>query len=246
MKAYLDTNIISAIEDGEYSLDKIIKIDKSIVQFPYSAAHIQEASNISGTERVLSRLETIREISKYNYLYHEVATRNVITTLADPIDVWETIHEVSIGKLAIGLFTNLFPHDVRNQIIIDLGIDINRINNYTPTEVIDHLNLKIKTFHDVSMMGLIDQAIGLFPDSSNFGLHNKMAGMLELTDMLGYWKDRQTDKSNTARFWDANHCYYATACDYFISDDKRNRYKARVVYEIYNQRTIVISSDGKP
>jgi hypothetical protein len=34
-------------------------------------------------------------------------------------------------------------------------------------------------------------------------------------------------------FWDSNHVFHASYCDYFISDDKRTRAKAKVVYNIY-------------
>ena len=94
------------------------------------------------------------------------------------------------------------------------------------------------------MIGLVEQAVSFFPNGNSFGLHNRMAAMIEFIDMLGYWRDKQTDKSNTARFWDANHAFYASYCDYFISDDKRNRNKCRVVYEIYGIDTKIYSSNG--
>jgi hypothetical protein len=63
--------------------------------------------------------------------------------------------------------------------------------------------------------------------------------------MFGYWKDKANEKSNYARLWDSSHAFFAAFCDYFISDDKRTRNKARVVYNIYEISTKVISSKGE-
>jgi hypothetical protein len=95
-----------------------------------------------------------------------------------------------------------------------------------------------------NLIELIEKSISFNPDGMNFGLHNRIAGVMELLDMLGYWKDRETETSNYARLWDSNHTFFASHCDFFVSDDKRTRYKARVVYDIYNITTKVVSSNG--
>lgn len=66
--------------------------------------------------------------------------------------------------------------------------------------------------------------------------------IFELLDLLGYWKDKETERSNQARLWDSQHAYFASYCDYFISNDKRTRYKAEVVYDIFNVDTKIIST----
>ena len=81
-----------------------------------------------------------------------------------------------------------------------------------------------------------------FPDNQNLGLMNRIAGVFELLDMLGYWKDKEKENSNYARLWDAQHTFFASYCDYFVTDDKRTSYKAKVAYNIYKKRTKVISS----
>lgn len=83
-----------------------------------------------------------------------------------------------------------------------------------------------------------------FPQDGTYGIANKMAGIYELLDFMGYWKDRETPTSNYARLWDASYAYYASFCDYFISDDKRNRNKAKVIYNIYDVKTQVVLSFG--
>ncbi|EPR73393.1 hypothetical protein ADIWIN_1423 [Winogradskyella psychrotolerans RS-3] len=61
---------------------------------------------------------------------------------------------------------------------------------------------------------------------------------------MAIWKDKHNSKSNYARLWDASHSFYSSYFDYFISDDKRTRNKAKVVFEIYGAKTKVISSKG--
>ncbi len=70
-----------------------------------------------------------------------------------------------------------------------------------------------------------------------------MRVIFELLDLFGYWKDKSNKKSNYARFWDSSHTSFASNCDYFISEDKRIRNKAKVVYEIYDIKTKVLSPE---
>ncbi len=59
MKAYLDYNIFTAIEDGIPSILKIYgKVGSSITEFPFSAAHIQEADNIFADTEEKGKLPT--------------------------------------------------------------------------------------------------------------------------------------------------------------------------------------------
>ena len=73
---------------------------------------------------------------------------------------------------------------------------------------------------------------------------HRIAAIIELLDLFGYWKDKETENSNYARLWDSIHTYFSSNCDFFISDDKQTRMKARVVFELFNIKTIVLSSKG--
>ena len=59
-------------------------------------------------------------------------------------------------------------------------------------------------------------------------------------DMLGFWQDKRTERSNMARSYDANHAYFASACDYFITNDRRTCNKANVLYYYYGMKTKAI------
>lgn len=253
MIAYLDYNIITSIDENEYSLDKIYsRVDENIDQFAYSAAHVEEVDNriFNQThmqkEFVAKRLAKIQEITKGLYLYQDSSTNDVYTMIERPENVLKTISEVPLAKSSVQFAVNLITSPMKQQIRESLGIDAKQINNYRPSEVVTHLNKKLTGWGtNEPFIDLIERSIILHPDGKTFGLHNRIAGIFELLDMLGYWKDRETNTSNQARHFDSSHAFYAAHCDYFISDDKRTRNKAKVVYNIYDIHTKVVSSDGQ-
>lgn len=96
-------------------------------------------------------------------------------------------------------------------------------------------NVRLLNENPIGIYNTITESIDvitLHPDGKSFGLHNRIAGIFELLDMFDYGTDQYTYKSNVARLWDSNHCYFASFCDDFISNDKRTRNKAKVVYNL--------------
>lgn len=252
MTAYLDNNIIVSIENGDYSLDRIRQLlPDPKTRFFYSSAHIFEAesfqgnSSITKAELLTKRFETVRNIFKNNYLFLDLNGNKLTHIIEDPQEVYDTITLVPFGITAMKSYMNLFSKEHKEDVRKQMGIEIHKLNNYAPTEVLEHLNTKLTSRgRDQSFLGIIEYGINAHPDGKNFGLHNRIAGVFELLDILGYWKDKETDTSNYARLWDADHSFFASYCDYFISDDKRTRNKASVVYNIYNKHTKIISSLG--
>ena len=43
------------------------------------------------------------------------------------------------------------------------------------------------------------------------------------------------------RLYNANHAYFASICDYFVTDDRNTRNKANCVYKMYGYNTKAIS-----
>jgi hypothetical protein len=252
MTAYLDYNVFVTLEDGRLTVKEIAEqVNPSIDRFPYSAAHIQEVDNISaGSEQergefIMKRLETIRRITKSLYLYQDMTTNAIEWLTEDPKGVLQTIRQVPFAKLSFHSFANLISYRQKEQVRQSLGIEIGKFNNYPPDEVVQHLNSKLVNWGTGdNLIQLLERAVSLHPQGSTLRLHNRIAGLLELIDFLGYWKDRDTESSNVARLWDANHTFFASKCEYFISDDRRLRNKAKVAYSIYGISTRVISSGG--
>jgi hypothetical protein len=252
MKAYLDNNIIVSIEDKEFELDDIKKnIDNSISIFAISSAHIQETKELKGKtieerqKRILNRLELLDSVSSNNYLEHDWYHKNVYFTKSKSKEVFDRIGDNDSATNAMKSFVNLIPEFIKKKIRAKLNIDSTRINNIKPSEIIDHLNTKLPELGtDMTFMEMIEKSIQMNPQGKDFGLHNRIGGIFEFLDMLGYWKDSYTEKSNFARLMDARHTFFGAHCDYFISNDKRTRYKARIVYEYYKIKTIVVDYKG--
>ncbi|MBL0084507.1 MAG: hypothetical protein IPP37_19655 [Saprospiraceae bacterium] len=252
MTAYLDNNIIVSIENGDYTLDEVRAIlPNTKIEFIYSSAHIFEAESFQGNSRISKtdllnkRFDTVRNIFENNYLYLDLNGNQLTHIIEDPQEVYDTITLAPFGIDAMKGFMNLFSKEQKEEVRQHLGIEMQKINNYSATEVIKHLNTKLTNWGtNQSFLEMIEYGITLHPDGKNFGLHNRIAGVFELLDMLGYWKDKETNTSNYARLWDANHSFFASCCDYFVSDDKRTRYKAKVVYSIYNKDTKIDSVRG--
>lgn len=251
MIAYLDNNLIVDIEQGKKNLKQIIEnVDPSIDKVYFSSAHINEMIEITGStetekqERINLRLKTIEEITKNSYI-HENMENQVFFMNESPQSVLETIQEVPATEI-MKAFTSIIEEEKKQEFRDMLGIDPKRINNYSPSEVISQLNTKLTNWGmNQSFMEIIEFGISHHPQSDTFGLSYRVSSIFELLDMIGYWKDRVTENSNYSRFWDGNHTFFAAHCNYFISDDKRTRNKANVVYNHFGIGTIVISSQGK-
>lgn len=106
------------------------------------------------------------------------------------------------------------------------GIEKSRINNYTPEELIEKYHDFVEYYVHSTDDGMVMPAFQSF--------FNAM-------DMLGFWQDKRTARSNLARSYDANHAYFASACDYFVTNDQRTRNKANVLYYYYGMKTKAVS-----
>ncbi|CAM2968124.1 hypothetical protein SAMN05444143_10169 [Flavobacterium succinicans] len=253
MKIYLDNNIFTSVEQNDYEIDKIRKLfnDEEII-FPFSAAHLQEANNITAAteeQRIVylqKRFDTISRITQDFYIYHQLFPNEILWQTRKPKQVFETITDDPFSQIFMKFFTSFISAEKKEEIREKIGIDVKELNNYKPKEAIEHLNTKLTVWETgESFLELIENAKSLFKNTSGFGLHNDISAVISLLDMFGYWKDRPTKNSDYARLWDSSHAHYASHCDYLISDDRRLRYKARVVYDLYNIKTKIISSNGE-
>lgn len=160
--------------------------------------------------------------------------------IESPYEVINTITEVPTQSI-MKSFMNLISEKHKKEIRQKLNIEPSKINLYNSNEVVEQLSNKLIHFGGYSFLEMIEVSISYHKDGNTFGLSNRIAGVFELLHMLGYWKDKPTEKSNYARFWDSSHTFYSSHCDYFVSSDKRTINKAKVVYDIYNISTEIIS-----
>ena len=251
MRVYLDNNIFVDIEEGNITIVELEEVAGfTFDKIFFSASHINETVEIGGKdeeemqERISRRLQTISDVTKNHYL-HENLEGIVSEYIESPSDVLKTITEVPFAQSAMKGMANFIGEDQREEVRKLLKIDSKKINNYKPEEVVEQLGQKLmQTGQDFTFLQMIEKSISFHPDGHSFGISNRIAGIFELLDMLGYWKDSANHKSNYARLWDSSHTFYASHCDLFISEDKRTRHKATVVYNIYDMKTKIISSKG--
>ncbi|KOS06255.1 hypothetical protein AM493_09585 [Flavobacterium akiainvivens] len=250
MKAYIDNNIIIDFEQNTLTKEMLLEnVDSTIKMFFYSSAHLQEANEITGldnekTENLIKRFNSISNITDNNYLHHEIKTKKIYHLIQNPQTVYNDVTEISFAQTSMKSIVNTINEEQKQLFRDQLGINSKELNNYSAVEVVNHINSKKDLFGGMTMVELIEKAIELHPQNEDFGLHNKISGLFELLDMIGYWKDKYSPKSNYARLWDSSHTYYSSFCDYFISDDKKTRNKAKVAFYLYGINTKVISSKG--
>ena len=106
-----------------------------------------------------------------------------------------------------------------------LNIEKKKINNYTPKEIIEKYGLDI----------------GYITAQTCSNEQQAFQTIFNVLDAFGFWQDIVQTGSTMNRIYDANHSYFATACDYFITDDKKTRNKANVVYQMLGYKTKAIS-----
>jgi hypothetical protein len=113
----------------------------------------------------------------------------------------------------------------RDALIKKLGIDVRRLNNYSAGEI-------AKQYGSV---------INYYIKKTTYTRQDGFFSFFNILDLIGFWRDKLTEKSNLTRAYDANHAYHASICDYFVTNDVRTMHKANVVYQTYGYKTKAIS-----
>jgi len=232
MRAYLDNNIFVSIEDKQIDLDILKKLSEKNVDFVYSYAHISELFEAMDNTEVLikKRINTISVVT--DNFYSLPVGDSIEFKKENPQNVIEIFNRYPMVFASLRNSIKNFNPD-RERLIQLLGIDKKQINNYTAIEVVRHLNtiLEKEILFDFIQMVY----------SAGTTLHGKICAVFNFLDFLGYWTDKRSNKSNIARANDASHVFFATGCDYFVSDDRRARNKAKVAYELFKINTQVYS-----
>jgi hypothetical protein len=232
MIVYLDNNIFISIEDNEIDFENFKGFFSEKPSFVYSYAHIVELLEAKHNLDYLQnrRLNTILNVTNNLYLFPTGDQINF--TVENPEDVINAINRYPVLNAVIRNSIENFKVD-REQIIEKLGIDKKRINNYAAREVVNHMNAILTNNISIDLSQMI-QSAGVM-------LHEKINSVFNFLDILGYWTDKETHKSDFARVYDATHVFFASGCDYFVSNDKRARNKAKVAYELFDIQTKVVS-----
>lgn len=225
MKAYLDNNILI-----DYEKDSSILFSGVNVCYRCSYIHFVELmeSTRNFEERKEQRFSTIESLTGNIFMTN--TDNNVV---AEEINTCSRYYETLHSPLL-----RMFQHRMKERaskwlvgkdpdtLIKDFGIDKKRINNYSAEEL-------IKEHGDF---------IHYYVTASDDG--NRMASFMSffnVLDLLGFWRDKVKEGSMLNRTYDAQHAYFATGCDYFVTNDHRTCMKANVLYQYYGYKTKALS-----
>ncbi|MFA6150121.1 MAG: hypothetical protein WC716_02295 [Chitinophagaceae bacterium] len=250
MNIYPDNNIIIDIENGKYTKQELLSaIGLNQGKIFFSSVHLTEADEMRSKDkdfRIAARCRTISSITSNNYIEFNLDTHKSKKQVVAPSEILKR-HKFWSNNTTSGELQKKELGDVTQEQRIgfreSLGIDPMEINNYTAKDVLEQYEKNKDKFENKSLSELINSAslLKLKRPASQLA---KIVTTFEFLDMIGFWKDIYTEKSDFARAQDAQHCNAASVCDIFISNDRRTRNKARVVFEIYGIKTKVIDSKG--
>lgn len=173
------------------------------------------------------RLETIQNITNDHFIMNDdnnslqryiVAPETMLTCYMNPINM-KIMESQKMGYKSFPIDKN------RDTIIKEMDIDIRRLNNYSASDI-------AKQFGSLIHYYIIN---------TSYTWQNVFSSFFNILDLIGFWRDKLTEKSNMARSYDADHAYHASICDYFVTNDKRTMNKANVVYQTYGYKTKAIS-----
>lgn len=249
MKAYLDNNILIDIEEGNLTKEDLVKkVQPEIKTFFYSFLHLFEADEITGTktereDRLQSRFKVITEITENNYLHYDLENHTMHEENYEPEPLFRNVEKTDT-KYIVKNIANSISKEERATVKEAFAVNPIHLNNFTPEEVLSELNKKKEMFKGRAITEIIkDEKEKSYP-GKEFKLYEDILATIEILDLIGYWKDKYSIKSNYARTLDGMHIFFSTYCDYFISDDTRTRNKAKVIFKLFDIPTKVVSSTG--
>ena len=124
----------------------------------------------------------------------------------------------------------------------------NNFDKYLPREVIgnvkgniiDYLNEELpKTVYKKTFDELTLDSLKLRNKDKDYSKFDWFITRYNTLDLVGYKSDKKSIIPNIVT--DAFHAYYAAHCDVFLSEDKRLKNKASVVYKEFGIKTLIFS-----
>jgi hypothetical protein len=256
-RAYLDNNIIARIEDGTFTVEDIyIGLGTDKVEFYYSDDHLREAHPLLytdkslGQKRVSDRLKLISEITRNRLLAFD-SEKNVVAINKFPLFRYWGIKDFATEEQIKNGFEDNGPDNPYMGMPFRMRELYRQIFDFKPTELNNAPIDKIVAVLDKKFIERQSKASGEYQKKwgtslkeleqayfkqmdGNPTMYDKIAAIFLLLDLCGYYKDKETERSDFAKLYDSSHATFAAHCDYFISNDKKTRMKAEVAYHYLN------------
>ena len=117
-----------------------------------------------------------------------------------------------------------------------------KISSVDPKDAIKAIDNTIKNQDSkLSFKTLLDYMLSVNQINGHQNEMNEFTTEYLAIDLLGYRSDKQRSLANIST--DAMHAYFASYCDYFVSDDKRCRAKAQAIYDTHGYTTKIINTE---
>jgi hypothetical protein len=222
MKAYIDNNILIDCEENK------IELPTNHVQYFYSYVHLQELIELGDRFDGLknTRLGTIKNLTRNHFIMNDekglqryiISPDEMLTFCMNPISM-------IINELQKNHCRSFITNYNRDALINELSVDVRRLNNYSADEIAEQFG----------------SLINYYIRNTTYTRQDEFFSFFNILDLIGFWRDKLTEKSNLARAYDAKHAYHASICDYFVTNDIRTMHKSNVVYQTFGYKTIAIS-----
>lgn len=248
MIVYPDNNIIVSIEKGNLTVEQIKAIagtDDIII--PFSAAHMYEADTMSAydghtkEELLEKRFKVLDEVSKGKY-YFTNSDKEILLVERAAKDAYYSINDYPDQERIAKGFQENMENGYRAIYRKAFGLDVNVINSMPLDKIVPHLDRQLKETGTSSFTELIEEAKTELAKTAKVSQYDKIAMYFGILDLMGFYRDSETDKSDFARMWDSSHADYAAKTSMFLSNDKRARKKAELVYHLLNIHVPVLDT----
>ena len=224
MYIYIDNNVLIDYEDEKKELPLNLNIT-----YVYSYVHLQELLEATDNLKIIQnvRIQTIKKLTRNKCVSHD-SNNQLSLYEKDPSDVFTSVNS------PLSRMCSLLIHQANRHWIIDdfpkvfieeLKIEKKVINNYTPEKLIEEYG----------------EIIMNYIASTSNSTQEKFQSFFNILDAIGFWQDKVYKESTMNRSYDANHAYFATLCDYFVTNDRNTRLKANVAYRLYGFKTKAVS-----
>lgn len=231
MNVYLDNNVYVDIEYGELKL--LDFTSKFNVKYYFSSEIIDElieGENVRNLNQN-ARIELIENICGDNCILPSIDIPEFYTKSPqwfynnNTNKLFRTFRMLLTNKVS-----NIKPnHDC---ILKELSLKKIEMNNISPDNIFKHIDSSLR--NSINKISINEYIIEC--EAKGKAVYSTLFNLL---DAVCYWKDK--NGMEVSRLYDASHAYNAQLCDYFVTNDKRLRYKTEAVYRFLGVNTLVIT-----
>lgn len=223
MYVYVDNNILIDYEKGL----KLLPMVRN-TEYVYSYVHLQELQELSGRLLTMKekRFSAIEQLTSCRYVSKD--DERFTFYFAKPSDIFATFNNPFLQFLSCRIreATDSWSMDKNPKCLMNrYNIEKKVINNYCPERLVKEYGRLIR----------------FYVKRTCENQQEEFASLFNILDALGFWQDKVKDGSTMNRMYDANHAYYASACDYFVTDDRNTLNKANFAYSVMKLKTKAVN-----